>query len=203
MGLTRSFASLNKIHQSTYSKMPTTAPIKAEKGLTPLMRQYHAVKERHPGTVLLFRMGDFYETFGSDAEEVHAVLGITLTKRSNGSASEISLAGFPYHSLDTYLPKLVHAGFRVAICEQLEEPTKGKKIVDRDVVEIVTPGVIVRDELLDPKRSTFIASIVRQTKGSGKNASTVVGIAFADASTGEFKVSEVEENKLETALRGI
>lgn len=167
------------------------------------MRQYHAVKERHPGTVLLFRMGDFYETFGSDAEEVHAVLGITLTKRSNGSASEISLAGFPYHSLDTYLPKLVHAGFRVAICEQLEEPTKGKKIVDRDVVEIVTPGVIVRDELLDPKRSTFIASIVRQTKGSGKNASTVVGIAFADASTGEFKVSEVEENKLETALRGI
>ena len=167
------------------------------------MRQYNAVKERHPGTVLLFRMGDFYETFGSDAEEVHAVLGITLTKRSNGSASEVSLAGFPYHSLDTYLPKLVQAGFRVAICEQLEEPTKGKKIVDRDVVEIVTPGVIVRSELLDPKRSTYIASVCALKKGSGQRAEVVYGIAFADASTGEFKVTEVARTGLETALRAI
>lgn len=167
------------------------------------MRQYYAVKERHPGTVLLFRMGDFYETFGSDAEEVHAVLGITLTKRSNGSASETSLAGFPYHSLDTYLPKLVKAGYRVAICEQLEEASKGKTIVDRDVVEIVTPGVIVRDELLDPKQATYIASVFEMQDRSGNSSETVYGIAFADASTGEFKMTEAIKASIGTILRGI
>lgn len=167
------------------------------------MRQYYAVKERHPGTVLLFRMGDFYETFGSDAEEVHAVLGITLTKRSNGSASETSLAGFPYHSLDTYLPKLVKAGYRVAICEQLEEASKGKTIVDRDVVEIVTPGVIVRDELLDPKQATYIASVFEMQDGIGSSSETVYGVAFADASTGEFKMTEARNASIGTILRGI
>lgn len=167
------------------------------------MRQYYAVKERHPGTVLLFRMGDFYETFGSDAEEVHAVLGITLTKRSNGSASETSLAGFPYHSLDTYLPKLVKAGYRVAICEQLEEASKGKSLVDRDVVEIVTPGVIVREELLDPKQATYIASVFEMQDGIGSSSETVFGIAFADASTGEFKMTQARKASLGTILRGI
>ncbi len=167
------------------------------------MRQYYAVKERHPGTVLLFRMGDFYETFGSDAEEVHAVLGITLTKRSNGSASETSLAGFPYHSLDTYLPKLVKAGYRVAICEQLEEATKGKSIVDRDVVEIVTPGVILRDELLDPKQATYVAAVVETQSKHGKASVPTFGISFADASTGEFKMTESQVDSLGTILRGI
>ncbi|MDA1029235.1 MAG: DNA mismatch repair protein MutS [Bacteroidetes bacterium] len=176
---------------------------KAKGGQTPLMRQYYAVKERHPGTVLLFRMGDFYETFGSDAEEVHAVLGITLTKRSNGSASETSLAGFPYHSLDTYLPKLVKAGYRVAICEQLEEASKGKSLVDRDVVEIVTPGVIVREELLDPKQATYIASVFEMQDGIGSSSETVFGIAFADASTGEFKMTQARKASLGTILRGI
>ena len=167
------------------------------------MKQYYAVKDRHPGTVLLFRMGDFYETFGSDAEEVHSVLGITLTKRSNGSASEISLAGFPYHSLETYLPKLVKAGFRVAICEQLEEPSKGKKIVDRDVVEIVTPGVVLRDELLDPKQATFVAAVQESQIGTGRNAQVVYGIAFAEASTGEFKLTESTKEHLKLVLKGI
>jgi len=183
--------------------MPKPVSSKEKKGQTPLMRQYYAVKERHPGTVLLFRMGDFYETFGSDAEQVHSVLGITLTKRANGSASEISLAGFPYHSLDTYLPKLVRAGFRVAICEQLEEPTKGKKIVDRDVVEIVTPGVILRDELLDPRQATYVASVHEVQQGRGPAAHSVFGVAFADASTGEFKATECDEASLGTILRGI
>ena len=137
-------------------------------GKTPLMRQYYAVKERHPGTILLFRMGDFYETFEEDAEKVHSVLGITLTKRSSGAASKVSLAGFPYHALDTYLPKLVKAGFRVAICEQLEEPIKGKKIVDRDVVEIVTPGVSIRTQLLDPKQATYLVSVHLKEVGRGK-----------------------------------
>lgn len=183
--------------------MVASTTSKAKGAQTPLMRQYYAVKERHPGTVLLFRMGDFYETFGSDAEEVHAVLGITLTKRSNGSASETSLAGFPYHSLDTYLPKLVKAGYRVAICEQLEEASKGKTIVDRDVVEIVTPGVIVRDELLDPKQATYIASVFEMQDGIGSSSETVYGVAFADASTGEFKMTEARNASIGTILRGI
>lgn len=183
--------------------MSATVSSPEVRGQTPLMRQYYAVKDRHPGTVLLFRMGDFYETFGEDAKQVHSVLGITLTKRSSGSASEIALAGFPYHALDTYLPKLVRAGFRVAICEQLEEPTKGKKIVDRDVVEIVTPGVTFRDQLLDPSRSTYLMSVAETKKGRGKKARIVYGISFADVSTGEFKLAEVDESGLGNMLRGI
>ena len=167
------------------------------------MRQYYAVKDRHPGTILLFRMGDFYETFEDDAEQVHSILGITLAKRSNGSASEVSLAGFPYHALDTYLPKLVKAGYRVAICEQLEAATKGKKIVKRDVVEVVTPGVSVRALLLDPKQSTYIASVHIAETGSGKKKGVKCGVSFADVSTGEFRVAEIELSELETFLRGI
>ncbi|MDA0379124.1 MAG: DNA mismatch repair protein MutS, partial [Bacteroidetes bacterium] len=167
--------------------MSSTATSKGKKGETPLMRQYWAIKERHPETILLFRMGDFYETFATDAEKVHRTLGITLTKRSNGSASEVALAGFPYHALDTYLPKLVRAGFRVAICEQLEEPGKGKKIVKRDVVEVVTPGVAMRSNLLDPRHSTYLAAVHIEETGRAASRRLVCGVAHADISTGEFR----------------
>ncbi len=183
--------------------MSIAAESKRNKGQTPLMRQYYAVKDRHPGTILLFRMGDFYETFEEDAEQVHSVLGITLTKRSNGSASEVSLAGFPYHALDTYLPKLVRAGYRVAICEQLEAPSKGKKIVNRDVVEVVTPGVSTRSQLLDPKQATYLASVHIEEVGTGKRKQLVCGVSYADVSTGEFRVAEIGIDDLETFLRGI
>ncbi len=183
--------------------MPDTVTSTAKKGQTPLMRQYYSIKDRHPGTVLLFRMGDFYETFGEDAEQVHAVLGITLTKRSSGAASEVSLAGFPHHALETYLPKLVRSGFRVAICEQLESPTKGKKIVDRDVVEIVTPGVTLRDQLLDPREARYLVALHQITVGRGNKRRIRFGVSFADASTGDFKLTEVDAADLENLLRGI
>jgi len=167
------------------------------------MRQYFAIKDRHPGTILLFRMGDFYETFGDDAKEVHSVLGITLTKRANGSASDVALAGFPYHSLDTYLPKLVRAGYRVAICEQVEDPKQAKSIVRRDVVEIVTPGVAFRDNLLDPTQSTFVAAVHLATVGSGRQAAGIAGVSFADVSTGEFRVAEVPDDLLASFLESV
>ena len=145
-------------------------------------------------------MGDFYETFDEDARLVHDVLGITLTKRSNGQAADVPLAGFPHHAIDTYLPKLVRAGLRVAICEQLEDPKKTKEIVKRDVVEIVTPGVSFRDQLLEPKQSQFIAAVHR---GVGRSDSGVVGVAFADASTGEFSVAEIASDDLAAVLQTI
>ncbi|HPT32128.1 MAG TPA: DNA mismatch repair protein MutS, partial [Prolixibacteraceae bacterium] len=116
---------------------------------TPLMKQYYSVKAKHPDAVLLFRVGDFYETFGDDAIKAADILGITLTRRANGSASYVELAGFPYHALDTYLPKLVRAGQRVAICEQLEDPKLTKKIVKRGITELVTPGVSINDHILE------------------------------------------------------
>lgn len=167
---------------------------------TPLMKQYFAIKDRHPGTVLLFRMGDFYETFDEDARLVHNILGITLTKRSNGQAADVALAGFPHHAIDHYLPKLVRAGLRVAICEQLEDPKKTKKIVKRDVVEIVTPGVSFRDQLLEPKQSQYIAAVHH---GVGRSATGIVGVAFADASTGEFSVAEIASNDLAAVIQTI
>src|SRR5512137_823214 len=115
---------------------------------TPLMTQYRKVKEKYPDMILLFRMGDFFETFENDAVIASKVLGITLTKRSNGAASEVPLAGFPHHALDNYLPKLVKAGYRVAVCEQLEDPKFAKGIVKRDVIEVVTPGAAFSDKLL-------------------------------------------------------
>ena len=183
--------------------MPPAATSKGKKGQTPLMRQYYAIKERHPGTILLFRMGDFYETFDTDAEKVHGALGITLTKRSNGSASEVSLAGFPHHALDTYLPKLVRAGFRVAICEQLEEPGKGKKIVKRDVVEVVTPGVSVRSNLLEPSQSTYLAAVHIEEEGKGKARQLVCGVAHADISTGEFRTTHIRAEGLADYLTSL
>ena len=166
---------------------------------TPLMRQYWKIKDRHPGALLLFRMGDFYETFEDDAVTVADVLGITLTKRGNGAAEEIPLAGFPHHALDQHLPKLVQAGHRVAVCEQLEDPKYARKIVKRGVVEVVTPGVAFRDPLLDARRSTYLAAVAW---GEGKHKDTV-GVAFADASTGEFYVTEAAQDRLGSLLQTI
>ena len=122
---------------------------------TPLMKQYNQIKARHPEALLLFRVGDFYETFGEDAIKTSKILGIILTKRKNGSASEIELAGFPHHSLDTYLPKLVRAGQRVAICDQLEDPKMTKTIVKRGVTELVSPGVSFNDQVLEQGKNNF------------------------------------------------
>ena len=172
---------------------------KKKGGQTPLMRQYWKIKERHPGAILLFRMGDFYETFADDAELVSRILGITLTKRANGKASEVPLAGFPHHALDTHLPKLVQAGHRVAVCEQLEDPKYAKKIVKRGVVEVVTPGVSFHDQMLDPKRSNYLAAV---HWGAGQ-ARGLAGLAFADVTTGEFSVAEVEVEALPELLATI
>ncbi|MFI3283108.1 MAG: DNA mismatch repair protein MutS, partial [Rikenellaceae bacterium] len=134
---------------------------------TPLMKQYYSIKAVHPDAVLLFRVGDFYETFGEDAITASAILGITLTRRANGAASYVELAGFPHHSIDTYLPKLVRAGARVAICEQLEDPKKVKGLVKRGVVELVTPGVVLQDNALNAKENVYLASVHFGQKGLG------------------------------------
>ncbi|WP_421830156.1 DNA mismatch repair protein MutS [Larkinella sp.] len=153
---------------------------------TPLNRQYNQIKVKYPGAILLFRVGDFYETFGEDAIKASRILGITLTKRNNGGANE-DLAGFPHHSLDTYLPKLVRAGERVAICDQLEDPAMAKGIVKRGVTELVTPGVSFNDNVLDTRRNNYLAA-VHFAKGSGADAQ--FGVAFLDISTGEFLTSQ-------------
>lgn len=151
--------------------------------LTPLMKQYYTIKAQHPDAILLFRAGDFYETFGPDAVTASSILGITLTKRANGAAASVELAGFPYHALDVYLPKLVRAGQRVAVCEQLEDPKKAKGIVKRGVTELVTPGVTFDDNILENKENTYLASVVLGQKGRA-------GAAFIDISTGEFYAAE-------------
>jgi DNA mismatch repair protein mutS len=149
---------------------------------TPLMKQYIEMKGKHPDAILLFRVGDFYETFSEDAITASEILGITLTRRANGSAQYVELAGFPHHALDTYLPKLVRAGKRVAICEQLEDPKLTKKLVKRGITELVTPGVSINDNILNHKENNFLAGI-----HFGKN---ICGIAFLDISTGEFLTAE-------------
>ncbi len=151
--------------------------------LTPLMKQYYAIKAQHPDAILLFRAGDFYETFGPDAVMASGILGITLTKRANGSAASVELAGFPHHALDVYLPKLVRAGQRVAVCEQLEDPKQAKGIVKRGVTELVTPGITFDDNILDHKENTYLAAVALGQKGRA-------GIAFIDISTGEFYAAE-------------
>jgi DNA mismatch repair protein MutS len=161
---------------------------------TPLMKQYNAIKAKYPDAVLLFRVGDFYETFGEDAVKAARVLGIILTKRHNGSAGEMELAGFPHHSLDNYLPKLVRAGYRVAICDQLEDPKLAKGIVKRGVTELVTPGVSYNDKVLDNKTNNFLAAL-----HFDKNQA---GIAFLDISTGEFLVSEGNMDQIDKLLQG-
>jgi DNA mismatch repair protein MutS len=149
---------------------------------TPLMKQYNVFKAKYPDAILLFRVGDFYETFSTDAKTAAGVLGITLTKRSNGKATEVELAGFPYHALDTYLPKLVRAGYKVAICDQLEDPKLAKGLVKRGVTEMVTPGVVTGDNILQTKANNFLASVFWDKD--------VYAAAFVDISTGEFLIAE-------------
>jgi DNA mismatch repair protein MutS len=161
----------------------TEQPAK-DKNETPLMKQYYGVKEKYPDALVLFRVGDFYETFNEDAVKTSRILGIVLTKRSNGTASEVALAGFPHHSLETYLPKLVKAGQRVAVCDQLEDPKMTKTIVKRGVTEVVTPGVAMSDKVLDHKNNNYLASV-----SIDKNRA---GLALVDISTGEFYVTEGE-----------
>jgi len=160
---------------------------------TPLMKQYNAIKAKHPDALLLFRIGDFYETFGGDAVRASQILDIVLTKRGAGSSSETELAGFPHHSLNTYLPKLVRAGLRVAICDQLEDPKQTKTIVKRGVTELVTPGVSLNDEVLQSKSNNFLAAVY-QLKDD-------FGIAFLDISTGEFLVSEGMTDHMDKLLQ--
>ena len=159
---------------------------------TPLMKQYYSVKATHPDAVLLFRVGDFYETFGEDAIRTSEILGITLTKRANGAASHVELAGFPHHALDNYLPKLVRAGQRVAICEQLEDPKLTKKIVKRGITELVTPGVTYNENVLDNRENNFLASIYMDQQ--------IHGIAFLDISTGEFLTSQGDQAFIDKLL---
>lgn len=161
---------------------------------TPLMKQYNQIKAKHPGALLLFRVGDFYETFGEDAIKTSKILGIVLTKRGSGSESETALAGFPHHSLETYLPKLVRAGQRVAICDQLEDPKLAKGIVKRGVTELVTPGVSFNDQVLEQKKNNFLCAI-HFTKGQH-------GIAFIDVSTGEFLVAQGNDEYINKVIQG-
>ena len=161
---------------------------------TPLMKQYNQIKARHPEALLLFRVGDFYETFREDAIKTSKILGIILTKRKNGTAAEIELAGFPHHSLDTYLPKLVRAGQRVAICDQLEDPKMTKTIVKRGVTELVTPGVSFNDQVLEQGKNNFLCAI-----HFGKEE---IGVAFLDVSTGEFLVAEGNREYIDKLISG-
>ena len=166
---------------------------KKEIAETPLMKQHREIKTKYPDAVLLFRVGDFYETFSDDAIIASKVLGITLTKRANGSAYSIELAGFPHHSLDTYLHKLVKAGYRVAICDQLEDPKQAKGIVKRGVTELVTPGVATNDKLLDNKQNNFLSAIYLNGDTSGA--------AFLDISTGEFYAAQGTEAYIDKLLQ--
>ena len=174
------------------AKKSAATPDKAPKE-TPLMRQYNEIKNKYPDACLLFRVGDFYETFGEDAVRAAGILGITLTKRGAGSETETALAGFPHHSINTYLPKLVKAGLRVAICDQLEDPKMTKTIVKRGVTELVTPGVSMNDEVLQSKSNNFLAAV-----HFGKKT---LGVAFLDVSTGEFLVSQGNEEYIDKLLQ--
>ncbi len=160
---------------------------------TPLMKQYNEIKRKYPDACLLFRVGDFYETFGEDAIRASKILGIVLTKRGAGSETETALAGFPHHSLNTYLPKLVKAGLRVAICDQLEDPKMTKTIVKRGVTELVTPGVAINDEVLQSKSNNFLASIYF--------SKTQIGVSFLDVSTGEFLISQGNDEYIDKLLQ--
>ncbi|MEE9573604.1 MAG: DNA mismatch repair protein MutS [Candidatus Neomarinimicrobiota bacterium] len=164
-----------------------------EKYSTPLMRQYSEIKLQYENAIVLFRMGDFYETFNEDAKKTAKILGIVLTKRSSGSAADVPLAGFPYHALDNYLPKLVKAGYRVAICEQVEDPGLAKGIVKREVIEVVTPGTLLSDQALSQKSNQYLASIYFHRDQAG--------YAFLDQSTGEFLIGECVLEELSEALR--
>jgi DNA mismatch repair protein MutS len=160
---------------------------------TPLMKQYFSIKAKYPDAILLFRVGDFYETFGEDAIKTSGILGIVLTRRANGAATYVELAGFPHHALDTYLPKLVKSGHRVAICDQLEDPKLTKKIVKRGVTELVTPGVALNDKVLDHKTNNFLACVHLENK--------ISGVSFLDISTGEFLLAQGENDYIDKLLQ--
>ncbi len=162
---------------------------------TPLMAQFHKIKNDHPDTILLFRVGDFFETFEEDAKTASRVLGITLTKRANGKAGQVPLAGFPHHAIDNYLPKLVKAGYRVAVCEQVENPKFAKGIVKREVVEVVTPGVVFSDKLLEHKKNNYLASVYLDENSAG--------ISYCDISTGEFFTFETSILKIPEQIETI
>ena len=159
---------------------------------TPLMKQFNRIKSKYPDVLLLFRVGDFYETFGDDAIKASKILGIILTKRGAGSSSETELAGFPHHSINSYLPKLVKEGCRVAICDQLENPKLTKKIVKRGVTELVTPGVLINEDVLDQKKNNYLAAVYFNKK---------FGISFLDISTGDFLVTDGDKNEIEQLLQ--
>jgi DNA mismatch repair protein MutS len=169
---------------------------------TPLMAQYYKIKEAHPDTILLFRVGDFFETFDEDAKTASKVLGITLTKRANGAAEDVPLAGFPFHAIDNYLPKLVRAGYRVAVCEQVENPKFAKGIVKREVVEVVTPGVTLSEKLLDHKRNNYVMAVCIKPTGL-KKEDEVAGISFCDISTGEYYCYEVHPDLITSQIETI
>jgi len=162
---------------------------------TPLMSQYYKIKEQNPDTILLFRVGDFFETFDEDAKTASKVLGITLTKRANGAAEDVPLAGFPFHAIDNYLPKLVRAGYRVAVCEQVENPKFAKGIVKREVIEVVTPGVTLSEKLLDHKRNNYVMAICLKEDSTG--------ISFCDISTGEFYTYEIPQEQITSQIETI
>lgn len=157
------------------------------------MKQYNAIKAKYPGALLLFRVGDFYETFGEDAETASKILGIVLTKRANGAASEVALAGFPHHALDNYLPKLIRAGKRVAVCDQLEDPKAAVGVVKRGVTELVTPGVALNDHVLDAGRNNYLAAVHAEKD--------LVGVAFLDVSTGEFFTAQGNQEYIQKLLQ--
>jgi DNA mismatch repair protein MutS len=168
---------------------------------TPLMKQYAQIKAQYPDTVLLFRMGDFFETFEQDAQITSRVLGITLTRRGNGAAGEVPLAGFPHHAIDAYLPRLLKAGYRVAVCEQMEDPRFAKGIVKREVVEVATPGVAFSDKVLVQKQNNYLAAVALPSPLA--SGSDTVGFAFADVSTGEFRAGEFPLRLLREQISGL
>ncbi|MEZ6126076.1 MAG: hypothetical protein R3C49_23355 [Planctomycetaceae bacterium] len=163
--------------------------------LSPMMERYKEVKAENPGAILLFRMGDFYELFYEDAQNAARVLGLTLTSRDKSSENPVPMAGFPYHQLDNYLQKLIHSGFRAAICDQVEDPKKARGLVRREVTRVITPGTLTDDELLDPRQSNFIACVAPAKEN--------LGLAWLELSTGRFLVSEVEPGQLQDELARI
>ncbi len=161
---------------------------------TPLMKQYSQLKSKYPDTVLLFRLGDFYETFEEDARIASRVLGITLTKRGNGGANDTPLAGFPYHALETYMSKFLLAGLKVAVCEQMEDPKFAKGLVKREVTEVVTPGAAFSDSVLRGNRNNYLLAVALPSPICARH--DLVGMAFADVTTGEFRTAEIPLGEL-------
>lgn len=179
--------------KSSHNKKTTKISNTPEKE-TPLMHQYNQIKQKYPGALLLFRVGDFYETFGEDAIKTSKILNITLTKRSNGAAAEVDLAGFPHHALDTYMPRLIKAGHRVAICDQLEDPKSAKGLVKRGVTELITPGLSYNDNVLDRRFNNYLASLFFEEKDN-------IGVSFLDISTGEFLTSQGPTSYIEKLIQ--